>query len=423
MHLPADGSVLVDWVRDARARTLAIYADLDAGRRLGPKLRIVNPPLWELGHVAWFMERWVLRHARGRPALRADGDRLWDSAAVPHDVRWDLPLPSWDDTRSYLERVRDLVLDGLTDDAGERYFVQLSVFHEDMHVEAFSYTRQTHGWSPPPGAVMPPSGDTGGPLPGDVDVPGGAFLLGARGDEPFVFDNEKWGHQVELEPYSIARAPVTQAEYAEFVARGGYEQRSLWSDEGWAWRCAADARMPIHWRRRDGGFERRRFDRWIELEPHRPVIHVCWHEAQAYCVWAGRRLPTEGEWELAACGPGATRRRFPWGDMPPGPAQAHLDARAMDTVDVGACEDGDSAYGCRQMIGNVWEWTESSFVAYPGFVADPYAEYSAPWFGDHRVLRGGCWATRARLLRNTWRNFYTPDRRDVLAGFRTCRAG
>jgi iron(II)-dependent oxidoreductase len=232
-----------------------------------------------------------------------------------------------------------------------------------------------------------------------------------------VFDNEKWAHEVEVKPFAIARAATTQAEFAAFVDDGGYSQRDLWSADGWRWRSAAGAEHPVYWRRGAGGWQRRDFDRWVDLEPHRPVIHVCWHEAQAFCRWAGRRLPTEPEWEAAA-GP----RRFPWGDAPPTPERANLDWRAMGCLDVGALPGGDSAFGCRQMIGNVWEWTSSEFLPYPGFVADAYRDYSQPWFRTHNVLRGGAWTTRSRLIRNTWRNFYPPDRRDVLAGFRTCAA-
>jgi len=167
----------------------------------------------------------------------------------------------------------------------------------------------------------------------------------------------------------------------------------------------------------------RRYDGWHPLKPHAPVIHVNWFEAEAYCRWAGRRLPTEAEWEFAAAmQPGAAaKRRYPWGnDPPPGPQRANLYAASGECVDVAAYGPGDSAWGCRQMFGNVWEWTADWFAPYPGFAPDPYKEYSAPWFGDHKVLRGGCFATRGTLLRNTWRNFYTPDRRDVFAGLRTC---
>jgi iron(II)-dependent oxidoreductase len=179
----------------------------------------------------------------------------------------------------------------------------------------------------------------------------------------------------------------------------------------------------VYWRRADGGWQRRDFGRWVPLEPHRPVLHVSWHEAEAWCAWAGRRLPTEAEWEMAAAAPGPRRegkRRYPWGEDPPSPSRANLDGLAGGCLDVAALPEGDSAWGCRQMIGNVWEWTASDFRPYPGFVPDAYKEYSEPWFGTHKVLRGGCWTTRARLMRNTWRNFYTPDRRDVWAGFRSC---
>ena len=172
---------------------------------------------------------------------------------------------------------------------------------------------------------------------------------------------------------------------------------------------------------------RRNFDEVVPLADRLPVLHVNWYEADAFCRWAKRRLPTEAEWEIAAGaepttagGIGERKRRFPWGDDQPTPEQANLDWRAMGCIDVRALPEGDSAFGCRQMIGNVWEWTASDFNPYPGFVPGPYKEYSAPWFGDHKVLRGGCWTTRSRLIHNAYRNFYKPDSRDVWAGFRTC---
>jgi iron(II)-dependent oxidoreductase len=416
------------WISDARARTLDLAAALAPGDLLGPRLAIVNPPLWELGHVAWFQEKWVLRHAAGRQPLRADGDSLYDSTAIPHDARWGLPLPSLDETLAYLRAVQEAVLDEL----GRRpdqdlYFARLAVYHEDMHFEAMAFTRQTLAGGPPLARTSP--AQSAGPLPGDVPVPGGTFQLGAAPGEAFVFDNEKWAHPVELAPFSIARAPVTQAQFAEFVDDGGYRRRELWSEAGWRWREVAGAERPVYWERRREGWFRRDFERWLLVEPHRPMVNVCWFEAEAWCRWARRRLPTEAEWEAAAAGePGPDgrlaprKRRFPWGDDPPTPRRALLDARALHAIDAGALPDGDSAFGCRQMVGNVWEWTASEFLPYPGFVADPYREYSQPWFATHKVLRGGSFATPARLLRNTWRNFYTPDRRDPWAGFRTCPA-
>jgi iron(II)-dependent oxidoreductase len=394
---------------------------------LGPRLSVVNPPLWEIGHVAWFQEKWVLRHAGGRRPLRPDADALYDSAAVAHDTRWDLLLLPRAETLRYLAAVEEQVLERLArgpgPDPDEVYFTLLSIFHEDMHGEAFTYTRQTLGYPAPPlsvAAAPPATGDA--PWPGDTEVAGGVFPLGAAPGEPFVFDNEKWAHPVELKPFGIARAPVTQAEFAVFVEDGGYRRRELWDAAGWGWRERTGAEHPVYWRREAGGWRRRDFDRWVSLESQRPVIHVNWYEADAYCQWAGRRLPTEAEWEAAASGPAGEgrKRRFPWGDAGPTPAHANLDGSALGCVGVASCADGDGAGGCRQLIGNVWEWTADAFLPYPGFEPDPYKEYSAPWFGDHKVLRGGCWATRGRLLRTTWRNFYRPDRRDVFAGFRTC---
>jgi iron(II)-dependent oxidoreductase len=413
-------AVLTDWLQDARRRTLSLVEDLSDTQLLGLRLDVVNPLLWEIGHVAWFQERWLLRRG-GAPSVRADADRLYDSSAVAHATRWDLPLPSRADTLAYMARVLDRVLEPLRrrePSPEESYFLHLALFHEDMHAEAFLMTRQTLSY-PRPAALRPPPADGAGPLPGDQTVPGGPFLLGASPDSGFVFDNEKWAHPVELRPFAIARAPVTQEEFAAFVEDGGYRRVELWSAAGWQWREGEEARHPVYWERRSpGGWWRRDFDRWLPLEPHRPVCHVNWYEAEAFCRWANRRLPTEAEWEAAAVGRALPKRRFPWGNERPTPDRANLDGHAGGLLDVAAA--GDSPAGCRQMLGNVWEWTASPFQPYPGFRADPYRDYSAPWFGTHVVLRGGCWATRERMLRCTWRNFYRPERRDAWAGFRTC---
>jgi gamma-glutamyl hercynylcysteine S-oxide synthase len=423
-----DVSTLSSWATDARRRTLELVRSLREGELLGPRLAIVNPPLWELGHVAWFQERWVLRHAAGRAPLRDGVDALYDSSAIPHDARWSLPLPTLRDTAGYLRAAEAAVLEVAPDlPERDRYFVELSVLHEDMHAEAMAFSRQTLGWAPPELSSVTDAPQQEGPLPGDARVPGGRLALGSTPDEPFVFDNEKWAHGVELAPFSIARAPVTQAAFAAFVDEGGYGRREFWSEAGWAWRSAEDARAPAPWRRDGRTWLRRDFDRWVPLEPHRPVVNVCLHEAEAFCRFARRRLPSEGEWEAAAAGePGPDgrlsprKRRFPWGDDPPTRERAHLDFRALHALDVGALPAGESAFGCRQMIGNVWEWTASPFLPYPGFSADPYEQYSEPWFRTHQVVRGGSFATTSRLVRNAFRNFYEPHRRDPWIGFRTC---
>jgi iron(II)-dependent oxidoreductase len=434
MPTPAE---LAEWVNDARDRTCELVADLSDDQLIGPKLICVNPLLWEIGHMAWFQGKWLLRGINGHEPIRADEDELYDSMEIHHHTRWDLPLPPRRETYRYMDQVVAKVMErvesgGLTED--EAYHVMYGVYHEDMHTEAFSYTRQTLGY-PVPSGLLEYTERTrtkedigGGPLPGDARIPGGVYMLGAPRDEPFAFDNEKWAHPVEIAPFAIARAAVTQTEFSEFVDGGGYRNESLWSGEGWKWRAEEDSQHPVHWRPGADGWERRNFDEWVPLEPHRPVIHINFYEAEAYCRWAGRRLPTEAEWELAASGERSAsgggftgrKRRYPWGDEPPTPDRVNLDWRHMGCVDVGAFPKGDSAFGCRQMLGNTWEWTSSVFAPFPGFVADPYKDYSEPWFHSRRVLRGGAWPTRSRLIRNLYRNYFTPERKDVWAGFRTC---
>ncbi len=344
---------------DARARALRVTGDLEGERLLGPKLAIVNPPLWEIGHVSWFQEHWCLRRRKDGSlgdSILPGADALYDSSAVAHDTRWDLPLPGIADTRTYGERVLELVRERLAREADSeflRYFVRLSTFHEDMHAEAFHYTRQTLGYPDPVPVALSSSVAVG-----DIKIDGGVFPLGAPKSDGFVFDNEKWAHEVQVASFRIARSPVTNAQFMAFVEQGGA--------------------APRYWKKQDGAWHERRFDRWLPLAMGEPVRHVSWHEARAYCAWAKRRLPTEAEWEHAAP---------------------------------------------RLAYGQLWEWTDTGFGPYPGFAADPYKEYSQPWFGTHKVLRGASFSTVARLRCNTFRNFYTPDRADVFCGFRTCALG
>jgi iron(II)-dependent oxidoreductase len=432
-----DGQTIATWVDDARRTTFALVEALDDEQLMGPQLEIVNPLLWELGHLAWFQEYFVLRQLAGREPLRPDADTLWNSSTVAHDIRWDLPLPSRKDTLAYMDGVREgVVEEALRPNAREELLdmTLYTVFHEDWHDEAIAYTHQTHGWPAPamlagngPHEIGPPGGAAGSPgaasgsavAGGDAEIPGGVLELGARPDGGFVFDNEKWSHPVEVAAFRIAHGAVSQGEFAAFADDRGYERPELWSEEGWQWRQSAGAEHPVYWRRSNGGWERRRFDRWLELESDLPVTNVNWFEASAFCRWAGRRLPTEAEWELAAGGGPSGKRRYPWGEEAPA-GHANLDLRAGGPVPVDALPAGDSAQGVRQLLGNVWEWTDSTFEPYPGFEPDRYEDNSEPWFGSRKVLRGGSFATRGRLVRNTLRNYFPPDRRDVWAGFRTC---
>lgn len=428
----ASGSEMAQLLTEARRRVLGLVDELTDSQLMGPRIAIVNPILWEIGHLAWFQERWALRELQGRDPILPHGDQLYDSAAVPHDARWDLDLPSRAGTLRYMQTVLDRVIELLQKQAQEllsresAYYHLLALYHEYMHTEAFFYTLQTLEYAPPSPAAL------GRPVPGnqglgdssrvlatadeDVMIPRGTASIGAKQNDLWFFDNEKWVHSVEIGSFKIARAPVTQGEFRAFVEDGGYTRSDLWCEEGQIWRTSEKATHPVYWRHVGaGGWERRIFDQWVALEEDLPVVHVNWFEADAYCKWAGRRLPTEAEWEAAA-----GNHRYPWGDDSPG-ARAHLDGRLGRCVSVSSYPAGDTPNGVRQMIGNVWEWTASDFLPYPGFTPDPYKEYSQPWFGPgHKVLRGGCWATRSIMIRNVYRNFYPPNRRDVWSGFRTC---
>lgn len=425
-----DGEHLIPLVEDAHARTVELLADLSDEQLRVPKKEILNPFLWEVGHVAHFWERFVLRDLDGAEPYRRNVDALFDSARVGHDTRWDLKLPSREAVMGYVKNVRDRIIERILEtqlDRASWYRNCLSLFHEDMHAEAFTYMRQHVGYPAPKLKAERADAPQAGPLEGDAEIPAGTLRLGSSPDSPFfVFDNEQWSHRVALQPFRISKAPVTQAEFAAFIEDAGYTKPDLWSENGWKWRESESAEHPLYWRKQGGKWERRHFDEWREIEPHKPVAHVCWYEAEAWCNWAYRRLPTEAEWEAAAaCEPkeGALskeKRRFPWGDKSPGHTRANLDWSRMDTIDVGALPESDSAFGCRQMLGNVWEWTNDDFGPYPGFEVGPYKEYSEPWFHERKVLRGGSWCTRSRLIHNMWRNFFQPWRRDVPAGFRTC---
>ena len=413
---------LIDDLREARQVELALFTDLTDDQMLGPQEHFLEPPIWEVGHVGWFQEYWILWHLYGeKPIL--EGHSMYDSFHVSYKRRWDHDFPSRAETLAYLLTVLDRCVHRLEERAPtlqETYFYRHVTQHEYMHSENLTMVRQTLGYRRPafpnmePGTVEVDSAYARR----DVEVPAASFPLGAPKYEPFVFDNEKWVHEVEIKPFRIANTPVTNAEFVEFVEGGGYVTRKYWGKRGWDWRRRNAHERPRFWSKRNGTWFLRSFDQQLPLDPWHPVVHVNWYEAKAYCTWAGRRLPTEAEWEYAASGP--RKNRFPWGETPPTSERANLDYRHGGPVDVRAFPAGDSPHGCRQMIGNVWEWTDSLLEPYPGFVPDPYKEYSQPYFGQKPVLRGGGWTTRSGMIRNTWRNFFVRHRRNIVAGFRTC---
>ncbi|MBA3773730.1 MAG: ergothioneine biosynthesis protein EgtB [Ramlibacter sp.] len=364
----------------ARKRTLVI-ADAYMRALDGDGMRVayrstINPPLWELGHLAWFQEYWIARnrergrgidcdpaHARADSLLRG-ADALFDSSTVAHRRRWELPLPDGAAARGYLAetlaQTLDL-LDQLPADAGHDglYFFRLVALHEEMHSEAACYMARALQIELPKAAAS--FAAVGLPAPSPVRLPAQTFLVGCSAPG-FAFDNELGAHDVSVGDIQIDSQPVTWARFLPFVREGSYEDRRWWDDAGWAW-----LQQSGHRRHEEQAGE-----------PAGTAIHLGAYEAQAWCRWAGRRLPTEAEWECAAL----TAPGFSW--------------------------------------GQAWEWTASVFEPYPGFVPHPYRDYSMPWFNSRIVLRGACPATAPVLRHPRYRNFFEPHRTDVFAGFRSC---
>jgi len=418
---------------DVRSRTLALVEDLNDQELMGKILPTVNPLKWEIAHAAYFHETWVLRHLGGQSKVMKDVDQLFDSISIQHKDRWSLPLPNLQETFEYMDNVLQLELEQLKKielDNYAKYFYLLALFHEDMHNEAFICTRQTLAYPKPKFInedVKKSKNHTGIKKNEDISIPGGLFMLGAKREDEFIFDNEKWAHEVNVSAFSISKYAVTNEQYLEFVEAKGYLQEEYWHEDAWQWRKKLDLKQPIYWKKdSDGKWYERMFDQWRSIALGHAVIHISWYEAQAYCKWANRRLPSEAEWEFAAaCNPDEINKGHHEKDRYPGGNELHqirsnLDCTHLGTKDVLDYADCESAYGCRQMFGNVWEWTASSFEPYSGFSPDWYSEYSRPLFSNTKVLRGGAWPSRSRMLRNTLRNYYGPDRNDVFAGFRTC---
>ncbi|MEO6566836.1 MAG: selenoneine synthase SenA [Casimicrobiaceae bacterium] len=409
---PRSAAALAAALIDVRGYTKSVCAHLDAMQRDFPCAPGTNPLAWELGHIGWFQEFWCRRYAPDdlaatrMPSRLATADAWWNSSTVPHATRWSLPLPDAAGIDAWLDATLVDTLDGLAHSRdGERYFFELALYHEDMHVEALLMILQSLALPWPP-AYRGKSAHPSVPLPEAVDFhfAGGVLQLGAQRTAPaprFVFDNEKWSHPVAVAPFSMAATCVTNAQMASFVAAGGYAHPEWWSPDGWAWRTATDVQHPAHWRRSAGGWEQRHFAEWMPLALAQPVMHVNAFEAEAWCRYANRRLPSEAEWEFAA-------------------RHAPLQVNGVLDLASSAPLAATTDHAMSHLLGNVWEWTASTFMPFPGFAADPYADYSAPWFGDHRVLRGGSFASRSRLVHPGFRNFYRPERTDPFAGFRTC---
>jgi iron(II)-dependent oxidoreductase len=418
---------------EARARTLLLVAPVtedDLRRQHDP---LMGPILWDLGHIAHFEELWLLDNLRGDIRF-GEMPGMFNPFEHPRATRASLELPSFAHLLDTLASVRARVYAALEraplDDPAlpllhGGYVYRMVLQHEYQHGETILQTLQLKQGAPyaAPRAAPVRVPDIAVDADAMAYFPGGEVPIGTT-DRTAAYDNERPRHTVVLKPFRIDVAPVTRARYLAFMEDGGYARRELWTDAGWSWLQEANVEAPKYWTRTDGEWRVRTMDRTVPAEADVAVCHVCAHEADAYARWAGKRLPTESEWEAAASWDPrtCTRRDYPWGDEAPGPLHANVDQLAFEPAPLGSYARNLSPIGCYGMIGDVWEWTASDFTGYPGFEAFPYAEYSQVFFGsDYRVLRGGSWATRPGAIRNSFRNWDYPIRRQIFSGFRCAR--
>jgi iron(II)-dependent oxidoreductase len=395
-------------LKRARDATLRVVDPLDDEQLAAQVSPIMSPLVWDLAHIGWFEELWLIRHLTDDEQSHERLDDLYDAFRHPRRERSELPILTPPVARAYLEGVRRRtlrVLEGVALDDAEpllrdAYVYGLVLQHELQHQETMLQTLQLSGVE----YAIPPRDDLRAPpSPDDVFVPAGPFMMGTD-DQPWAYDNEQPAHVVELPAFSIERHPVTNERFGEFVEDGGYRKRRHWSDEGWQWLQEARVEAPLYWQRVRGGWWRTRFGHSEHVPPAEPVQHISFFEAEALAAWTGKRLPSEAEWERAAQGAEPD-------------AEANLGRESFGPLPV--ARGATSSMGCDCMLGDVWEWTSSAFTGYPGFTAFPYAEYSEAYFGDeHRVLRGGSWATDPLVARVTFRNWDYPQRRQLFSGVR-----
>ncbi|MEV4435793.1 ergothioneine biosynthesis protein EgtB [Streptomyces sp. NPDC049585] len=416
----------------ARARTRVLTSCVDDGELHAQHSPLMSPLVWDLAHIGNQEELWLLRAVGGQQPLRPEIDALYDAFRHARADRPALPLLTAPQARTYVADVRERVLDVLErtplEGAGplaqEGFAFGMIAQHEQQHDETMLITHQLRrGPAVLTAAEPPPAGPDAAALPAEVLVPGGPFTMGTS-TEPWALDNERPAHPRLVPAFLIDTLPVSNAAYLRFVEDGGYRERRWWHPAGWEQVRREELAAPLFWRREGGTWVRRRFGVTEEVPPGEPVLHVSWYEAAAYAAWAGRRLPTEAEWEKAARHDAASgrSRRYPWGDADPTPQLANLGQRHLRPAPVGAYPRGASPLGVRQLIGDVWEWTASDFLPYPGFRAFPYREYSEVFFGGrYKVLRGGSFAVDPVACRGTFRNWDLPERRQIFSGFRTAR--
>ncbi|MGH7580181.1 MAG: ergothioneine biosynthesis protein EgtB [Gemmatimonadales bacterium] len=424
---------MAERLEEARARTFLLVAPLSDEELHAQHDPLMSPILWDLGHIAHFEELWLTRNLDG-PIEFVEMPGLYNPFEHPRSTRGALPLPGLDRCREVMNQIRGRVLARLAatdpDDGNallrDGYVYHMVLQHEYQHNETILQTLQLkrgEPYAPRARYGLPSAPACHSPSGNMVRFPGGAVEIGTD-DRSVAYDNERPRHVVEVPPFLIDAHPVTNGDYLRFMDAGGYAMPEYWSEGGRRWLAESGAEAPKYWYRADGRWMSRVMDRSGPVDPSHPVCHVCWYEAEAFARFAGKRLPTEIEWEAAASWDPATgrKRRYPWGDEPATRDLANLDQLGFGTAAVGAYQRNRSPIGCYGMIGDVWEWTASDFRPWPGFRAFPYQEYSEVFFGDeYKVLRGGSWATRPGAVRNTFRNWDYPIRRQIFSGFRCAR--
>jgi iron(II)-dependent oxidoreductase len=443
-HVTAPGSrsaaskqEIADLLAEARERTLLLISGLsdeDLHRQHDP---LMSPIIWDVGHIAHFEELWLTQNLDGAIEF-SEMPGMYNPFEHSRASRASLALPTLAQMMERLREIRSRVLDRL--DSLEwndlnplikgGYVYNMVLQHEYQHNETILQTLQLKKGEPykPPRRLLPDAAGKRGTESRSqanndmTSFAGGRVTIGTD-DRATAYDNERPRHEVELRPFLIDRTPVTNGQYLDFISDGGYDRKELWSDTGQRWIAESGVVAPKHWFREGGSWFQRTMDLTRAVDPRRPVCHVCYHEAEAFANWAGKRLPTEFEWEAAASWDASTgsARDFPWGSSEPTSGLANIDQLSFDTAPVDSY-DNCSPIGCYGMIGDVWEWTSSDFNGYPGFESFPYKEYSEKFIGmEYKVLRGGSWATRPGAIRNTFRNWDYPIRRQIFSGFRCAR--
>ncbi|MBA3258402.1 MAG: ergothioneine biosynthesis protein EgtB [Gemmatimonadales bacterium] len=429
-----DPQLIAQELLEARERTLLLVAPLsDEDLRLQHD-PLMSPILWDLGHIAYFEELWLTQNLDG-PIEFVEMPGMYNPFEHPRSTRGALPLPGLHECRTILDEIRGRVLARLAaggpDDANpllrDGFVYRMVLQHEYQHNETILQTLQLKQGRPytPRTRYQLPQAPPGHPAPlrEMVRFPGAIVEIGTD-DRSVAYDNERPRHRVEVAPFRMDVNPVTNGDFLVFIAAGGYEKREYWSEAGWSWLSQSGVSAPKHWTLGDEGWVTRVMDREVPVDPSHPVCHVCWYEAEAFARFAGKRLPTEIEWEAAASWDPATGtgRLYPWGEAPADRHLANLDQLGFGTAPLGAYPGNLSPIGCYGMIGDVWEWTASDFGPWPGYESFPYKEYSEVFFGsEYKVLRGGSWATRPGAVRNTFRNWDYPIRRQIFSGFRCAR--